>query len=249
MFGLFKKKDTSAFESFPFNELIVDMHSHLIPAIDDGSQSMDDTLILLKEFEALGYKKIITTPHVMAGVYPNTPEILYAGEALVRQAIAANKIKLDFKVAAEHMLDDGFDELVKQKKVMPLKDNWVLVECSFAAPPMDIEQKLFNLEIKGYQPVLAHPERYTYWFKNRTMFDTLKERGVMFQLNLASLSGYYGSQAIELANYFIKKNYYNLVGSDCHGMRHIDAMKDIKMNSTIDLLLKNNTLQNKWLLD
>ena len=249
MFGLFKKKDSSAFENFPFADVAVDMHSHLIPSVDDGSQSMEETIILLKEFEALGYKKIITTPHVMEGVYPNTPEILKAGEAKVRHAIAEHGLNLSFAVAAEHMLDDGFDALVKDKRVMPLKENWVLVECSFAAPPMDIEQKLFNLEIKGYQPVLAHPERYTYWFKNRTMFDTLKERGVLFQLNLASLTGYYGTQAVELANYFIKKNYINLVGSDCHGMRHIEAMKAIKMNSTLDLLLKNNTLQNKWLLD
>jgi protein-tyrosine phosphatase len=249
MFGLFKSKKNSAKENFPFEEVHVDMHSHLIPAVDDGSKTMEETIILLKEFEALGYKKIITTPHVMAGVYPNTPEILKAGEAKVLQAIKEAGLNLQFSVAAEHMLDDGFDKLVQDKQVLPLKENWVLVECSFAAPPMDIEQKLFNLEIKGYQPVLAHPERYTYWNKTRSMFDTIKERGVLFQLNLASLSGYYGSQSVDLANYLIKKNYIDLVSSDCHGMRHIQAMKEIKMNSTIELLFKNNRLENKWLLD
>jgi protein-tyrosine phosphatase len=251
MFGLFKRKAASenSLEKFPFNEVMVDMHSHLIPAIDDGSKSDEETVSLLKEFEALGYKKIITTPHILAGLYNNTPEIIKAGEAKVKALIKENNINLSFKAAAEHMMDDNFDRMVANKTVLPLKDNWVLVECSFAAPPLDIESKLFSLEIKGFQPVLAHPERYTYWYKNRSMFDTLKERGVLFQLNLASLAGYYGKEAQELATYLIKKNYINLVGSDCHGKRHIEAMKNISMNSTIESLFKYEKLENKWLLE
>jgi protein-tyrosine phosphatase len=251
MFGLFKKKtsDTASHASFPFDEVMVDMHSHLLPAIDDGSRSIDETIALVKEFISLGYKKIITTPHIMAGIYPNQPEDITKLAAEVSQVLKSHNIDIPFSAAAEHMLDDGFDKLLQEKRLLCLKENWVLVECSFASPPFDLEAKLFTMEIKGYQPVLAHPERYAYWYKNKAMFDNLKDRGVLFQLNLGSLSGQYGAGAQEMALYLIKKNYIDLVSSDCHGAGHIEAMHAIKMNNTIEMLFKDNRLQNKWLLD
>ncbi len=251
MFGLFKKKasNISTHTNFPFEEVMVDMHSHLIPAIDDGSQSIEDTITLVQSFVQLGYKKIITTPHIMAGIYPNQPEDITKAATEVAKVLKSNGIDIAFSAAAEHMLDDGFDKLVQEKRLLCLKENWVLVECSFASPPYDLEAKLFAMEIKGYQPVLAHPERYAYWYKNKAMYDSLRDRGVLFQLNLGSLSGYYGAGAQEMAMYLIKKNYIDLVSSDCHGTRHMDALHAIKMNSTIELLFTENRLQNKWLLE
>lgn len=202
------------------------MHSHLIPGIDDGAGDLDTALKLIRGLAELGYKKIITTPHILAKKYPNTPDTILSGHRIVAAAIEQQRIPMEFLAAAEYFMDDHFDGLLDaDKPLLTLKDNLVLVELSFAGPAINLKELLFKLELKGYQPVLAHPERYLYFGANNTWYDQLKDTGCLFQLNLLSLMGHYGKSSLELAHYLIRKEYVDLLGTDLHHERHLELLR------------------------
>ena len=201
------------------------MHSHLLPGIDDGSPDPETSIQLIKGLAALGYKKLITTPHVMWDLYRNTNEIIRTAHKTLTAELKKAAVAIDLQAAAEYYLDEHFIQLLDTNTpLLTLKNKMVLIEFSFISSPFDLKDILFKLQIKGYQPVLAHPERYLYIGSNKGFYDELKEAGCLFQVNLLSLSGYYGRGAAELAQYLIKKNYVNLLGSDLHHVRHLDAL-------------------------
>src|SRR5579859_5352354 len=213
MISLFRKKNNNPINDF--SALAADMHSHLIPGIDDGVPDMETSLKLIRGLAGLGYKKIITTPHIYSEIYPNTPASIGAGSLDVKAALEKEKIPIEFHAAAEYMMDDHFSRALDEgQPLLTLKDKLVLVELSFAVPNINLKNILFNLQIKGYVPVLAHPERYLYFGANKTWYDQLHEAGCLFQLNLLSLRGYYGKGPLELAEFLIKKKYVDLLGTD-----------------------------------
>jgi protein-tyrosine phosphatase len=208
--------------------LYADMHSHLLPGIDDGSPDIATSLELIKGFQALGYKKIITTPHVLWEIYPNTTDIILRKLEEVRKAISNAGIDIEFHAAAEYFIDDHFTEQLKNKvSLLPISSNMVLVEFSMVNTPMDLQDVLFEMQMQNYQPVLAHPERYTYLSRRKEFFDQLKDSGCHFQMNLLSLSGHYGEDVQKLAEYLLKKNYYDLAGTDLHHQRHLSLLQKI----------------------
>ncbi len=232
MFSIFRKKNN---EIKDYSALHCDMHSHLIPKVDDGSPDVDTSIKLIQGMMNLGYKKIITTPHVMWDMYKNTNEIILAGYKKVKAELELKKIDVEFSAAAEYYMDDHFSQLLDDNTpLLTLKDNLVLVELSFIKAPIDFKQMLFNMQIKGYLPVIAHPERYLYFNANKEWYEDLKDTGCLFQLNLLSLSGFYGKGPIELAQYLIKQKYVNLLGTDLHSARHIQALG----NSSLDTVKK-----------
>jgi tyrosine-protein phosphatase YwqE len=181
----------------------------------------------VKGFIGLGYKKIITTPHIMWDMYKNTPDILKEGHAALQGALAKENLSVELEVAAEYFLDDYFESLVDtDAPLLTLKENLVLVEFSFVREPAELKSILFKLQIKGYQPVIAHPERYLYFGAQKQWYEQMKDIGCLFQLNLLSLSGFYGKTAQELAQYLIKLRYYNLIGSDLHSHRHLHLLQE-----------------------
>jgi protein-tyrosine phosphatase len=201
------------------------MHSHLIPGIDDGVKDMESSLSLIRGLIDLGYKKIITTPHINADIFPNTSAIIREGQAAVIAALQGEKIEVEFRAAAEYLMDDHFTRaMAAGEPFLTLKDNLVLVELSFAVPAINVKEILFDLQLKGYQPVLAHPERYLYFGANKAWYDQLRDAGCLFQLNLLSLRGYYGKDAQRLAEYLIKKKYVDLLGTDMHNERHLEML-------------------------
>ncbi|HEV2481421.1 MAG TPA: CpsB/CapC family capsule biosynthesis tyrosine phosphatase, partial [Puia sp.] len=107
---------------------------------------------------------------------------------------------------------------------LPLKDNLLLVELSFIVPAINLKQVLFDLQLKGYQPVLAHPERYLYFAGNKGWYDKLRESGCLFQLNLLSFTGHYGREVRALAEYLVKKKYVDFLGTDLHHKRHLELL-------------------------
>jgi len=222
------------------------MHSHLIPGIDDGATDMETSMIMIRGMMDLGYKKLITTPHVQWEMYKNTHEIIRAGETLVKQKLNQTGLEVEFVAAAEYFMDDHFDELLKEdEQLLTIKSNLVLVEFSFIRQPIDLKDKLFQLQIKGYQPIIAHPERYLYYGAHKNWYDELKEMGCLFQLNMLSLCGFYGKKQEELANYLIKKKYINLVGTDLHNIRHVQILKSSStVTDTVNRLLDAGMLQN-----
>src|SRR2546423_10022352 len=192
----FKRKETPIDLSW----LHTDIHSHLIPGIDDGSPDIETSLELINGLKGLGYKKLITTPHVLWEIYPNTSDKIMSGIQTLRNAINEAGIDIEIHGAAEYFIDEHFEEqLIKKIPLLPISNNMVLVEFSMVTAPIDLKRILFEIQIQNYQPLLAHPERYVYFDRNREFFEELRTIGCLFQLNLLSLTGYYGKIVQELA--------------------------------------------------
>ena len=246
MFGLFRKRQ---YEPADFSGLHADMHNHLIPGIDDGATDLESAIVLIRAMQGLGYRKIIATPHVQWEMFKNTHEAIEHGARLVRDRLAEIEMKVEFQGAAEYFLDEHLDELLeKNQPLLTIYKNMVLVEFSFIRQPMDLKDKLFQLQIKGYQPIIAHPERYLYFGAHKDVFDELHDMDCVFQLNLLSLCGYYGKKQEELAQYLIKKKYVSLLGSDIHNIRHINILRaSSQISSTVKKLLDSGVLLNPLL--
>lgn len=223
MFSIFKKRKSTPVD---LSELGTDMHSHLLPGIDDGAADEAMSLQLITALQDLGYKQFVTTPHIYWDMYKNDAATIASAHARLQQALLENDNRVKVQPAAEYFLDDHFDDLLeKNTPLLTIHDNWVLVEFSFVTVPMNFKDKLFNMQMKGYQPILAHPERYLYFMSDKKWYDELKNAGCYFQLNILSLAGYYGKASLQLAHYLIDKQYINLLGTDCHHLRHIEALR------------------------
>ena len=225
-----------------------DMHSHLLPGIDDGSPAVEVSLELIRGLQAMGYKKLITTPHVLWELYANTPEKISDALTLLRQALKQAGIEVDVEAAAEYFIDEYFESLLRSKaSLLTLSGNKVLVEFSMVTAPLDLQQVLFDMQIQGYQPVIAHPERYAYLLHRKAFFDELKEAGCLFQANLLSFTGYYGKPVQELCDYLAKKGYYDFAGTDLHHERHLHSLKKLATSATFASLQASGNLRNKEL--
>ncbi len=225
-----------------------DMHSHFIPGIDDGAKTMEESLAMLREFSSLGYKKVITTPHIMSDAYRNTPEIILAGLSQVRVALKTAGIPIEIDAAAEYYVDFDFERKVEEKKIFTFGNNFVLFELSFMNPPDNLFGVIFKMLTNGYKPILAHPERYNFWHQDFKKYEELVEKGVLLQLNLNSLSGHYGPATQKIAERMIDLNMISFIGSDCHHMGHIEIIRNrtVFQKSLYKLIesgkLLNNTL-------
>ena len=225
------------------------MHSHLIPGIDDGSKAMEDTINLINGLKGLGYRKLITTPHILGDFYPNTPEIIGEGLDAVQAELARQRISVELHAAAEYLIDDHFIRLLESDKpLLTLKDKLILVELSFAVPALNLKEILFEVQLKGYQPVLAHPERYLYFGADRTWYDQLRDSGCLFQLNLLSIRGYYGKGSQELAQYLIKRKYVDFLGTDLHHEKHLANLNSSRIADTVKKLMDTGLIRNPSLL-
>lgn len=237
----FRKKNTRTPD---LSWLGTDIHAHLLPGIDDGAQDMNTTLELVGGLAALGYKKLVATPHILWEVYPNTPDIISARLLDVQAAAREAGITIDIHAAAEYFIDDHLIGLLDQKApLLPVHDNLVLTEFSMATAPFDLQQIFFDMQLQGYQPVLAHPERYIYLGRSKEVFDNLKDAGVFFQLNLLSLCGQYGRTVQELAYYLLEGGYYDFAGTDLHTIRQLEALQKLAASPIIDQL-KDYPFQN-----
>lgn len=245
LFSLFPKREKKLREAVDLSVLHTDIHSHLIPGIDDGSPDMETSIELLRELEALGYKKIITTPHVKAEVFPNDiNELDNLCEQLRHEAKMAG-IGLTIEVGAEHLISDDFHDRLKQRQFKTFCGNHLLIELPFYAPPMGLNEYLFELQLAGYRLILAHPERYLYWVKEFEKFEELQDRGVMFQMNIMSLGGYFGEEVKRLAERFVEKDMVELIGTDTHGQRHIEAVRNTLYSPVLDKLIKSGNIINR----
>ena len=235
-------------EPFDLSALKVDMHSHLIPGIDDGSQSMDHTIGMLLRFSEMGYKKVITTPHIMFDLYKNTPEIILGGLAEVRAEVKRLNIPIEIEAAAEYFYDEHFIELIENEKLLTFGDNNVLFEFSFGAKPNNIDQLVFSLKSKGYQPILAHYERYLFFLEEGIApARKLREKGVHIQMNLNSLSGHYGPGIKKQAELLIENDLIDYVATDCHRIEHLDILQR-NLDKKYYRKLSDLTFRNKELL-
>ena len=231
MFTLFKSRPVLK-DLIPSQH--IDIHSHLLPGIDDGAKNIAESVALIQALQGFGVSEIITTPHVIQYVWNNTNESIIAKAQETRLHLQNHKIDIPLQAAAEYLMDDQFVTLSKEKKLLTLKDNYVLVEMSYINPPIQLYSILFDLQVAGYIPVLAHPERYLFYHNNFNEYLKLQRAGCLFQLNLLSVVGYYGEGISKIANELLQKGMYTYVGSDVHHSKHIAAfdqkviIKDVK---------------------
>ncbi len=231
-----------------FSLLKADMHSHLLPGIDDGAPDMETSLQLISGMADLGYSKLITTPHIMWDMYKNTRAVILDKLEQVRAAVQAEGLAVEIHAAAEYFLDDHVAGLLKNNEpLLPVSGNMILVEFSLANPSMSLKAILFDMQMQGYQPIIAHPERYIYLEHNKEFYEELKDIGCLFQLNLLSLGNHYGKSVHELAQYLIKKGYYDLVGTDLHNMKHLDLISDNNLINSLKKVLDSGRIINEQL--
>ncbi len=240
MFSLFKSKPTLA-SLIPNN--YVDIHSHVLPGIDDGAKNIKDSQFLMESMIGFGFKKCITSPHTMANVFNNTIESINSAKNKVDNELSELAQKLDLQAASEYFIDENFIENFKSNPLLTLKDNYVLVEMSFLNPPIQLHEYLFELQLAGYQPVMAHPERYAYYHNNFKGFEKLKKMGLKFQLNLLSTVGYYGPDVAKISDKLLQAGYIDYVGSDIHHKQHISSFSRkivIKETKAFETAIVNN---------
>ncbi len=237
MFSIFKKTVQFSSDYFP---IVTDIHSHILPGIDDGSPDIETSLELIAGLMKLGIKQSVATPHIIGDLYRNDANTINNALSLLKKALVEKQIDFKVAAAAEYMLDDYFLELLTlNKPLLTVKDNLLLTEFSYVAKPFNVEQMLFSIITGGYQAILAHPERYIYYHNDFKQYDHLNEIGFLLQVNLLSLAGYYGKPAAKAAHYIIKNNLHSFIGTDLHHERHLNALSDQKNRQLFSTMLKN----------
>ncbi len=226
MFNLFKKKD-ALITSSNFNWLFQDIHSHLLPGIDDGSPDVDTSIHLLRGLSQAGIHDFICTPHIISDMYRNTPETISKALSILEEACAANNLNVKLSAAAEYMVDDGFiSKLENGEKLLTLEKNYLLIEFPYYTLPSRLSEITFQILSNNYNPVLAHPERYHYYHKDFEVFFKLKEAGFLLQVNLLSITGYYGKLVAKAAKFILENDLASFVGTDLHHENHLKAILD-----------------------
>ncbi len=241
MFEFFKKSEGRKL-TFDYSSLVVDMHSHVLPGIDDGAQTPEESIFLIKRMMEVGIKKIIATPHIMADYYKNTAETITTSLDILKAELEKADINIILEAAAEHYFDETFEGRINEGKLMTMGDNYVLFEFSFISKPPNVIPVIQKLKELGYNPILAHPERYPYM--DIEQFRSLREWGLNFQLNTISLTGYYGKEAKKIAENMIDQQMIDFISSDMHHPRHADAFKDALRMPYLEKLLFDYPLKN-----
>jgi protein-tyrosine phosphatase len=247
MFGLFKKKQVKKERTMDYSSIMVDMHSHVLPGIDDGAQTPEESIVLIKKMMELGIKKIIATPHVMVDYYRNDKDTIMNALAILKEELKNQNIDIPVEAAAEHYFDETFEKRVEERSLMTMgEDKYTLFELSFIHEPHNVIQMVQKMRDAGYKPILAHPERYAYMGVDRMR--AIRSWGCSLQLNTISLTGYYGKPTQKIAEQMVDEQMVDFISSDMHHPRHAAAFEDALITDYVEKLLKDYPLKNKMLL-
>ncbi|WP_240410403.1 tyrosine-protein phosphatase [Hymenobacter oligotrophus] len=217
------------------------MHSHLLPGLDDGSESVEQSVELLQAMEALGYRKLVMTPHIMGDFYRNTPSGVHAALSQLQQAATAAGCTVELACAAEYYLDESLTrKLAAGEQLLSFGGDkrYLLFETSYINEPFNLQEAVFEMKAAGYQPVLAHPERYTYLYGRFAELERIREGGVLLQLNLNSLVGYYSSGAKRVAEKLIDAGLVDFAGTDAHNLKHTNSLQRVLQSEYVGKLLR-----------
>jgi tyrosine-protein phosphatase YwqE len=231
-------------KALPFvNPVKIDLHSHLLPGIDDGVDTIEESIKIIKKFKSLGYTKLITTPHIISDSYPNTKEIIQSKLQEVQQAIKNENIDIEIEAGAEHYIDMSFLKDLEEDKVVPFANKYILFETSYVSKPIIFEQAIFDIQAKGYIPVLAHPERYRYMHENIEHYKKLKNIGVLFQMNIKSLRDI-SNPLYKVSLQLMKSGLIDFIGSDVHRMKDMIDLARIINEKPYQIIFNNNKILN-----
>lgn len=233
-------------EEFDFSLIGADMHSHLLPGIDDGSKNLEQSIGMIYKFQEMGYRKLIITPHIMEDFYKNTPAIIQGKLDEVKAELKNYGIDIELEAAAEYYFDETLIHKIKNKEVLTFGDKHVLFEYAFGQEPQQINTLLFEFKVNGYRPILAHYERYPYYHNRPEKIKEYRDQGILIQLNLLSLTGHYGPAVEKMAKYLVDNQLIDFVGSDCHRIEHLQILEKNRQNPYFHKLnglqLLNNSL-------
>lgn len=229
------------------NALVIDIHSHLLPGLDDGVQTYEESEDIILHFQKIGYRKLITSPHVMSDTFRNTTERILARLAKLQTHLKNQQIDVEIQAAAEYYLDEQVYKMVDEnQKMLTFGKNYLLFETNFLNEPFNMKDFIFLATTKGYRPILAHPERYAYIQNNMDKAKDLLDRGVLFQINISSITGHYSKIVQTTAQKLIDKGWVHLLGSDCHHFQHVKLVEEAQQmkyfQKALALPLLNNTL-------
>ncbi|RVT96518.1 histidinol phosphatase [Mucilaginibacter limnophilus] len=239
MFNFFKKSKLSEVR---FDWLGTDIHSHLLPGLDDGSPDLEASIQYFTALKGLGFNKFICTPHVFTELYPNNRETIT--NALNKVKAAPELKDFNISAAAEYMVDADFNGVLEQGPLMNMPGNYVLIEMSYLAETPDIEQHVFNLKVMGYELILAHPERYNFYHGKLSKIERLKDMGCLLQLNLLSTTGYYGKEVKNTALKILGNKWYSLAATDFHHAKHLQALQDARLWQEVYQQVSNYDFRN-----
>lgn len=202
-----------------------DVHSHLLPGIDDGVKSLEEAEQVILKLKALGFTRLITSPHVHE-LYRNSSETIQQKLILLKNYLKERNVEVSLSAIAEYNLDEWLMQQVDAKaKLLTFSQNHLLFETNFFSEPLILNDFIFKITTLGYKPVMAHPERYMYLLNNKSRIEDLLSRGVLMQVNSMSLAGLYGPDVEKLARFIIDQKFVNMLGSDCHNLQHAEALR------------------------
>lgn len=242
MFNWFKKDHPASGPS-----LQVDIHSHLLPGLDDGVRTLEEAEEIILNFISLGYRHLITTPHVMSDAYRNTPAGIAEKLEELQAYLRKKNISIGISAAAEYYLDEQLFKMVETNQpLLTFGSRYLLFETNFITEPFNLKEFIFLATTKGYKLILAHPERYLYLQNNLDKVQDLLDRGVLMQMNISSITGYYSRQVRQMAFKLIDRGMIQWLGSDCHHLEHTRLIREAKnsryFRKALTLPLLNNSL-------
>ncbi len=243
--SLFKSgKNLSATD---LSSIAVDMHSHLIPGIDDGVKTVDEAIPLIRRFFQLGYRKLIITPHINSR-FPNSSKRIRSGLQQLRLAVEEARIPIILEAAAEYQLEEGFGKLLEANDFLTFGNQQLLIELSYFLPPPDLSEILYQLQSSGYNLILAHAERYGYWHRDLSKLESLLDREVALQVNLNSFSGYFGADVRNAARKIVARAWVTYAGSDVHNALYMENFIRGAQDKYARQLMESGLLKNHLLL-
>lgn len=248
--NLFKKEEEAPPSKLTdYSGMLVDFHNHVLPGIDDGSRNIEDSIVMLRNFEQLGIKKVVASPHSMADGYINSTEKILQTRDMVQQAIDKAGINIQFDAAAEYYMDELFMEKIEKKDLLTVGKNYVLMELSYLSKPNNTGDAIYKLQVAGYNLILAHPERYPYYHEDSfANYKKFKDRGVYFQINLGSLVGKYGAGARYTAEKMIDEGIVEFASSDLHNIGQFETLRQCLQTKHLEKLFNSDRFKNKTLL-
>ncbi|WP_345949957.1 MULTISPECIES: CpsB/CapC family capsule biosynthesis tyrosine phosphatase [unclassified Mucilaginibacter] len=246
MFGLFSRSKKQPQETFDYSFVSVDMHSHILPGIDDGAQTVEDSVLLIREMMSVGIKKIIATPHIMADYYKNNATTINDALNRLNDHLQTEGIEIPIQAAAEHYFDEFFVKLIDNNELMLINNQFVLFELAFTSKPPNLIHTVQRITDKGLTPILAHPERYPYLTLSEV--ESLRSWGCRIQTNTIALTGYYGKEVKKSAEALVDEGFIDYISSDMHHPRHALALKNTLKMPYLQKLKDGGKLLNLELL-
>jgi tyrosine-protein phosphatase YwqE len=211
-----------------------DIHCHIVPGVDDGSPSADVSADLIERMQSWGINRIIASPHVTNVTFENTPETIAPAMQQLHDELQRRGNSINVANAAEYRIDELFLKQLESGNLMTYPNDYILIENAFIQEPWELDQLVFDLQVKGLRPILAHPERYYYYYPHRERYRALHDAGLKFQINVLSLAGHYGKQEKSIAEHLIDNGLVDFVGTDLHNMSHVESIDKYLMSKDLE---------------